>query len=55
MAHFVVRSAGLSRRTQAGERLEDEQKQVFTVSIAGVVAAALLSLAGPQAIERLLG
>ncbi len=55
LAHYVVRIGALQPRIRAGDAVEDEQKQIFTVSIAILVAAALLSLAGPEAVQRLLG
>lgn len=55
LAHFVVRSAALGPRIKAGEAVEEDQKQLFTISLALLVAAALLSLAGPDAVQRLLG
>lgn len=55
LAHYVVRASALQPRIKAGENVEDDRKQLFTISIAVLAAAALLSLAGPQALERLLG
>ena len=55
LAQFVVRSAGLQARIKAGVAVEEERKQYFTISMALLVGAALLSLAGPEAVQRLLG
>jgi len=55
LAQFVVRAAALQPRIKAGEPVEEDRKQIFTVSIALLVAAALLSLAGPDAVQKLLG
>ncbi len=55
VAHFVVRTARLGPKVAAGEPVEDDRKQILTVSLAILAAAGLLSLAGPQAFARLLG
>ena len=55
LSHYVLRAAALRSRIQAGENVEEDRRQLLLISIALLVAAALLSLAGPQAVERLLG
>lgn len=52
---FTIRNAALTRREQAGEKLEDERKQMFIVSIAIVIAAVMLSAAGPMSFAKLMG
>ncbi|MDP2272908.1 MAG: hypothetical protein Q8N23_26990 [Archangium sp.] len=55
VAYFVMRTARLGPKVAAGEQVEDERKQILTVSLAILAAAGLLSLAGPQAFARLVG
>lgn len=55
LSQYVLRSARLAPRVQAGEPVDDERKQMLTVSLAILAAAGLLSLAGPQAFEQLFG
>lgn len=55
MSHYVLRAASLRQKILAGENVDEDRRQLLTISIAVLIAAALLSLAGPQAAERLLG
>lgn len=55
IAQYVVRSSLLLPRLRAGEKVDDELRQVMAVSLAIIGLAGLISLAGPQLIERLMG
>ncbi|MDP1822818.1 MAG: hypothetical protein Q8L48_06240 [Archangium sp.] len=55
LSQYVVRAGRLGPRLKAGEQVEEERKQILVISLAILAAAGLLSLAGPQAFEQLLG
>jgi hypothetical protein len=55
VAHYVIRSMPLQARLRAEEPVEDDLKQILGLSLALVGLAAMVSLAGPQLFERLLG
>jgi hypothetical protein len=55
VALYVIRSAALAPRLQAGERLDDELKQLLAMSVAVLGFSGLVSFAGPQLFERFLG
>lgn len=55
IAQYVVRSSLLLPRARAGERIDDELRQIMAMSLAIIGLAGLVSLAGPQPFERLLG
>lgn len=53
VAHFVVRNAALKAR-EPGQSVEEDRKQIFIVSLAILAGAAMLSVAGPHSVARLL-
>lgn len=53
-SHYALRATPLMARLK-GEQLESELKPILALSLAMVGLAGLLSLAGPQAFERLFG
>jgi hypothetical protein len=55
LSQYVVRVGRLAPRIKAGDQVDDERRQILTISLAILAAAGLLSLAGPQAFEQLLG
>lgn len=55
VTQYVLRSAMLMPRIRAGERVDDELKQVLGVSVAIIVLAGLVVLAGPGVIAGFLG
>lgn len=54
ITHFVLRSSMLGARMKAGENVEEDRKQIMTISVAIVVGAAMLSLAGPSLFAELM-
>jgi hypothetical protein len=55
VAHYVVRASALGPRIKAGEQVEEDQKQILSISLALLGLAFLLSLAGPGAFQQLFG
>lgn len=55
ITHFVLRTSMLGPRVKAGENVEDDRKQIFIISIAIVIGAAMLSAAGPAVFMKLMG
>jgi len=55
VALYVIRSAALAPRLRAGEKLDDEMKQLLAMSVAVLGLSGLVSLAGPHLVERLFG
>lgn len=55
VSQYVLRSAMLMPRVRAGERVDDELKQVLGVSVALIALAGLVVLAGPGAVAGFLG
>ena len=55
VTHFVLRNARLAPRVKAGEDVEEDRKQIAVISLAIVVAAGLLSAAGPAMFKELMG
>lgn len=55
IAQYVLRSSLLMPRVRAGEKVEDDLRQIMAVSLAIIGLAGLISLAGPQLVERLIG
>ncbi|MFZ5445923.1 MAG: hypothetical protein ACOZQL_38375 [Myxococcota bacterium] len=55
IAQYVVRATLLLPRLRAGERIDDELRQLLAMSLAIIGLAGLLSLVGPQPFERLMG
>jgi predicted histidine transporter YuiF (NhaC family) len=54
LSAFVVRSTALNRQEKDGADVTDDRKQVLSFSLAIIGLAALVSLIGPGAFERLL-
>lgn len=55
VTQYVLRSAMLAPRLKAGERVDDELKQILGVSVALIALAGLVVLAGPGAVAAFLG
>lgn len=55
VALYVVRAATLAPRIRAGEKVDEELKQLLAMSVALLGFSGLVSFAGPQLFERFLG
>ena len=54
VSQYVMRSAMLMPRIRAGDRVDDELKQILGVSVAIIALAGLLAGAGPDLVAQVL-
>ena len=55
VAQYVVRATALASKIKAGEPVEEDQRQILSISLALLGLAFLLSLWGPGAFQPLFG
>lgn len=55
VAQYVVRAAALAPKLKAGEPVDEDQKQILSISLALLGLAFLLSLSGPGVFQLLFG